>query len=138
MTDTPNPETPNGGVRAPLPSRRPSITRKLHWPPEGDARSSQSIYVTIGYDPKTAQPREIFYDSGYKSGSDMETLVSDLCIAISVFLQHEHITPDVLSKSMSQSFSFMTGKAAPASILGMLLDELRRPIALDDTSAGEP
>ena len=70
--------------------------------------------------------REIFYDGGYRSGSNMEALVSDLCIALSVMLQHEGVTAASLAKSMSTAFELHTGAEKPASILGLLLHELER------------
>ena len=108
--------------RTPLPPRRPSETRKLQW-------AGKTIYVTIGYDAGHTRAREIFYDGGYRSGSDMEALVSDLCIALSVMLQHEDVTAASLARSMSTAFELHTGKAQPASILGLLLYELERPPA---------
>ena len=106
--------------RTPLPPRRPSETRKLQW-------AGQTVYVTIGYDEGHVHAREIFYDGGYRSGSDMETLVSDLCIALSVMLQHEGVTAASLAKSMSCAIELHTGREHPASILGLLLYELERP-----------
>ena len=108
--------------RIPLPPRRPSETRKLNW-------MGHSVFVTIGYDEEHARAREIFYDSGYKSGSDMEALVSDLCIALSVMLQHEGVTAARLARSMSTAFDLHTGEEKPVSILGLLLFELERPPA---------
>lgn len=104
-----------------LPSRRVSETRKLHW-------AERTIFVTIGYGGADhLEPREIFYNGGYRSGSDMEALVSDLCIALSVMLQHEGITAATLGKSMGEAFDLLTGDPVPASILGLLLEELSRP-----------
>ena len=108
--------------RTPLPPRRPSETRKLQW-------AGQTVYVTIGYDEGHVHAREIFYDGGYRSGSDMEALVSDLCIALSVMLQHEGMTAASLAKSMSSEVELRTGREHPASILGLLLYELERPPA---------
>ena len=36
-----------------------------------------AIHVTVGYDTDSLEPKEIFYSGGYRSGSDMEALVSD-------------------------------------------------------------
>ncbi|WP_419738559.1 hypothetical protein [Ruegeria sp.] len=108
--------------RIPLPDRRPGETRKLTW-------AGKTIFVTIGYGADHMTPLEIFYDSGYRSGSDMEALVSDLCIALSVMLQHEGVTAASLARSMSRAFDLRTGAEKPASILGLLLDELIRPPA---------
>lgn len=106
--------------RAQLPSRRPSETRRLAW-------AGRTIFVTVGYDPDGGAPKEIFYAGGYRGGSDMEILVSDLCIALSVMLQHEGVTAETLERSMSETFDLVTGDPAPASVLGVLLKELSRP-----------
>jgi len=108
--------------RIPLPSRRQNETRKLVW-------AGHSVFVTIGYDATRTHAREIFYASGCKDGSDLEALISDLCIALSVMLQHEGVTAASLAKSMSTAFDLHTGEKKPASILGLLLRELERPPA---------
>ena len=125
--------------RTSLPTRRPNETRKLHW-------AGHSVFITIGYDKDHERAREIFYASGYKDGSDMEALVTDLCIALSVMLQHDDVTAVDLAKSMSTAFDLHTGKENPASILGLLLNELQRPPiwsaelanALQDTDENTP
>ena len=109
------------GPRRRLPPRRHSETRRLAW-------AGQTIHVTVGYDDRL-QPKEIFYAGGYRSGSDMEALVSDLCIALSVMLQHDGVTAAALGKSMGETFDVRTGEPMPASILGLLLEELARPPA---------
>ncbi len=106
--------------RAHLPSRRPSETRRLAW-------AGRTIFLTVGYDPDGGAPKEIFYAGGYRGGSDMEILVSDLCIALSVMLQHEGVTAETLERSMSETFDLVTGDPVPASVLGVLLRELSRP-----------
>ena len=103
-----------------LPNRRYSETRKLFW-------KERTIYLSVGYGPDGLEPREVFYSEGYKGGSDMATLVSDLCIALSVMLQHEGVTVASLRKSMGETFDVRTGDPMPASILGLLLEELSRP-----------
>lgn len=112
--------TTRAGRRRRLPNRRFSETRKLAW-------SGRTIFVTVGYGRDGLEPREIFYSAGYSSGSDMEALVSDLCIALSVMLQHEGVTAATLGRSMGETFDLRTGDPMPASILGLLLDELSRP-----------
>ena len=110
----------NTGARRRLPERRLSETRRLVW-------AGQTIHVTVGHGPDSLEPREIFYAGGYRSGSDMEALVSDLCVALSVMLQHEGVTAAALRKSMGDTFDVRTGEPMPASILGLLLEELTRP-----------
>ena len=106
--------------RTSLPQRRPNETRKLQW-------AGHSVFITIGYDKDHERAREVFYSGGYKDGSDMEALVTDLCIALSVMLQHDDVTAADLARSMSVAFELHTGKKKPASILGLLLNELQRP-----------
>ena len=113
-------EAKSAGKRRRLPERRRSENRKL-------VRGGQTIYLTVGYGPDGLEPKEVFYADGYRSGSDMEALVSDLCIALSVFLQHEGVTVASLRKSMGQTFDLRTGDPMPASILGLILEELSRP-----------
>ena len=103
-----------------LPNRRFCETRKLTW-------RERTIYVNVGYDEDGLEPREVFYADGYRSGADMEALVSDLCIAISVMLQHDGVTAATLRKAMGVAFDLVTGDPMPASILGLLLEELSRP-----------
>ncbi|MXX87995.1 MAG: hypothetical protein F4213_18775 [Boseongicola sp. SB0677_bin_26] len=108
------------GARRRLPPRRHSETRRLAW-------AGNTIHVTVGYGPDGIEPREIFYSDGYCSGSDMQALVSDLCIALSVMLQHEGVTAATLRRSMGRAFDLRTGEPMPASVLGLLLEELSRP-----------
>ncbi len=110
--------TRTGRVR--LPDRRAAETRRLRW-------ADRTVHITIGYDPEHLEAREIFYSGGCRAGSDMDTLVGDLCIALSVVLQHEGVTAGALAGSMGTAFDALTGEERPASILGLLLEELARP-----------
>ena len=128
--DTPNtgchdPAPHEAGPRHRPPARRHAETRRIRW-------KDQTVHISIGYDASGLEPVEIFYSAGYRSGADMETLVSDLCIALSVMIQHEGITAARLCKSMSTAFDLRTGKREPGSILGLLLTELERPPAWAD------
>ena len=111
---------PAAGSRQRLPNRRYSENRKMFW-------KERTIYLSVGYGPDGLAPKEVFYADGYRSGSDMEALVSDLCIAVSVMLQHDGVTAATLRKSMGVAFDQRTGDPMPASILGLLLEELSRP-----------
>ena len=117
------------GQRPPLPPRRRSEARRIEWvSPLNPDGWPQKIYVTIGYDEADAlTPREIFYDAGYKSGSDMETLLRDLCIVLSVLLQHDGVAIDIFMSSISREVNMRTDQVAMGSIVGVLLQELRRP-----------
>ena len=113
------------GTRRQPPARRLSETRRVRW-------QERTVHIAIGYDDSGLRPLEVFYNAGYRSGSEMEALISDLCIALSVMLQHEEVTARHLSRSMSRAFSERTGQAEPASVLGVLLTEIMRPPAWAD------
>jgi hypothetical protein len=117
------------GQRNPLPPRRRSEARRIEWiSPLNPDGWPQKIYVTIGYDEADAlTPREIFYDAGYKSGSDMETLLRDLCIVLSVLLQHDGVELDLFMSSISREVNIRTDQAEMGSIVGVLIKELNTP-----------
>ena len=117
------------GQRKRQSTRRRSEARRIEWiSPLNPDGWPQKIYVTIGYDEADAlTPREIFYDAGYKSGSDMETLLRDLCIVLSVLLQHDGVELDLFMSSISREVNMRTDQVAMGSIVGVLLQELRTP-----------
>jgi hypothetical protein len=117
------------GQRKPLPPRRRSEARRIEWiSPLNPDGWPQKIYVTIGFDEADAlTPREIFYDAGYKSGSDMETLLRDLCIVLSVLLQHDGVNLDLFMSSIAREVNGRTDQVEMGSIVGVLLQELNAP-----------
>lgn len=78
-----------------------------------------SLFLTIGFDPDTGRPSEVFYAEGFRSGSDLEFLVVDACIVISVALQSGIPAKD-LSKSLSRR-ELPDGSFTHASILALIL-----------------
>lgn len=74
-------------TRRRLPNRRLTETRHVvHRTPDG---RETPLAVSIGYDPaEPARPREVFYDAGYRSGAELEFAVQDLCVVLSLLLQH--------------------------------------------------
>ena len=66
-------------ARQRLPNRRPVITHSLDY-------SGDRYHVSVGYD-LTAQPKEVFI-RGSKSGSDMDSLLDDVAVVVSVALQN--------------------------------------------------
>ena len=129
MTMTDVFKTPRkAGARVKPAPRRLSETRKLSWTPPNNPDAAQTtIFVTISFDASGLRPLDIFYDSGYRSGSDLEALVSDICIIMSVFLQHEDIDLATFTKSVSTGMDHRFGTERAASIVGVLLDELQKP-----------
>ncbi|MCI5040949.1 hypothetical protein WG622_17300 [Cognatishimia sp. D5M38] len=115
------------GNRVSLDPRRRSETRRIEWvSPLNRDGWTQKIYVTIGYDEDALTPREIFYDEGYKSGSDMETLLRDLCIVLSVFLQYDGIDINDFMGSISRELNHRTDQLDMGSIVGVLMHELKQ------------
>ena len=115
------------GTRQKLASRRLSETRKISWvSPANQNGWPQTIYITIGYDVDGITPREIFYDSGYKSGSDMEALISDVCILLSIVIQHDGVDLETFSKSLASETNERTKVEEMGSIVGVLLAELEK------------
>ena len=126
MSD-PKAPTPNAGDRITLPNRRRSEARKIAWrPPHNVDAPETTIHVTIGYADDGLRPVEIFYDAGYRSGSDRATEISDLCIMISVFIQHEGVTIDSLMRSLAQEKDVRSRSLEFGSTVGVCSNSLRR------------
>ncbi len=124
--------SPGGGIvpgRRRPPDRRRSETRRIRWAsPLVTNAPRKPIHVTVGYDAGTGRPIEIFYAAGYRSGSENETLVSDVCIVLSHMLQRDNMPdPAELLQALARERDPATGEERCASLVGMLLDELRRP-----------
>ncbi len=120
-------QTPIGERQAP-PSRRLSETRKIAWqPPSNPDAPETTIFVTIGYQGDGLTPLDIFYDSGYRSGSDLEALVSDICIILSVFLQHSGVDLTAFAKSVSSVTDLHKNDEVKGSLVGVFLEELQKP-----------
>lgn len=111
-----------------LPDRRPSETLKILF-------NNKSFYLNVGYDPKELdpetglnRPREVFYAHGFTSGSEIEFLVQDTCILISLLLQHGFY-PSQIAKSLSLAECFdpssQVYKDVEASTIGAIVLALR-------------
>ena len=100
-----------------LPNRRPSLTVPASW-------QGQNFTVTVGFDPDTGEPREVF--AGEAKGSMLAT-VSDACVALSIAMQNG-ATPDDLLRSMGRTADWvlrggeMVEAMVPASPIGAILD----------------
>ena len=111
-------------ARTRLPDRRPSHVETLEV-------GGQVITVSIGLDPATGQPREVFLNGG-KEGSQFDAMLADVATAPSVSLQFG--TPlHALAKSMGRApnVSTMPGSieqlaagSQPASFVGAVIDLL--------------
>ncbi len=112
-------------TRKRLPNRRPSYTETL----EVDG---QALTATVGFDPKSGQPCELFVSAG-KEGSMLDSLLADAAVAISVALQHG-VPPAALAKSVGRLSNGGIATAdldrlqpgrRPASLIGAALDLLQ-------------
>lgn len=107
-------------VRHTLPTRRFSETRRVV------LNGSNKVYLTIGYDPAEPDcPREIFYSGGFRSGSDLEYQMQDVCVMLSLLLQHG-VEPLAIAKSMARRETAM-GELEYATIVGCITEELSNP-----------
>ncbi|PRX29007.1 hypothetical protein SAMN05216257_10488 [Meinhardsimonia xiamenensis] len=102
-------------MRQRLPERRPSETRVISW-------RGGEIAVTIGLDPATGAPREVFA-SGFRYGSDVAAALDDACVVISLALQWGARAED-LQRSLGRvevaTFSGLEVEAA--SVIGAVVD----------------
>ncbi len=112
-------------ARKRLPNRRPSHTETL-------AVAGQTFTATVGFDPKTDRPCEVFMTAG-KEGSLINAMLADAAVVISVALQHG-ISAQSLAKSVGRlpegpvtPADLDPGQPArlPASPIGAALDLLR-------------
>lgn len=104
-------------MRTPLPQRRSNITRAVEW-------NNHAFTVTIGLDPATWQPAEVFADTS--KGGDMAAALADACVVISLALQHG-ITPADLGKSLGRVPVLWgeEGQDAPASPIGAIVEAIQ-------------
>lgn len=102
-----------------LPTRRPNLTHVVSW-------GGHEFTVTVGFDPATGQPREVFADTA--KGGHMQATIADACVWASIALQHG-VTPEGLAKSLGEVPVLVgdaegRGTTRPASPLGAIADLL--------------
>lgn len=104
--------------RTPLPARRRNETREI-------TLGAATFAVCIGFD-DAGTPREVFA-TGPREGSDMQAVVSDACVLISIALQHG-IEPDALAHSLGRVPRWVNGEEGdgPASVIGLIVEALGR------------
>ncbi len=93
-------------ARQRLPNRRPSHSETLEV-------GGQKVIATVGFDPETGQPREIFMAAG-KEGSLINALLADAAVVISIALQHG-IPAAALAKTVGR---LPSGPVTPADLEG--------------------
>ena len=99
-------------TRQRLPNRRKNETV--------DVTHDGRVYaVTLGFDPATGEVREIFTQG--KVGSDMDAILADTSILLSIMLQH-----GVQPSSFVGSMGRLGASGEPASVIGRLAGLLVR------------
>ena len=103
-------------TRATLPQCRPNITRVVQW-------DGHEFSVTIGIDPATGQPAEVFADTA--KGGQMQATIADACVVISIALQHG-VTAADLAKSLGRVPVLWgdEGATQPASPVGAVVEAI--------------
>ncbi len=87
-----------------LPNRRPSHTETLEV-------AGQTFTATVGFDPKTDRPGEVFLTAG-KEGSLINAMLADAAVVISVALQH-----GIPARSLAKSIGRLPeGPVTPADL----------------------
>lgn len=104
-------------MRQRLPDRRPCETRAMVW-------RGVEIAVTVGFDPASGEPREVFA-TGYRYGSDLAAALDDACVVISLALQWGARVAD-LQRSLGRVEVPAPGglTVEPASVIGAVVDLL--------------
>ena len=95
-----------------LPTRRPNKTVDV-------VHDGRAYAVTLGFEPTTGEVREIFTQG--KVGSDMDAILADTSILLSILLQH-----GVQPSSFAGSMGKLGPGGEPASIIGRLTALLMR------------
>ena len=94
--------------RTRLPNRRPQITETL-------VVGGQVVQASVGFDPATGRPRELFL-TGAKDGTDLAAILDDASVALSVALQHG-VPPAALVTSWSATpINSTPGSTTPSPI----------------------
>lgn len=96
-----------------LPPRRLTVTNNIEW-----ARRAWSI--SVGFD-DALKVREIFAD-GHKSGTELEAILDDACILISMLLQAGASIQDLAEKLGREGVDpSAPASSIPSSILGLAI-----------------
>lgn len=112
--------------REELPERRRSIQWKVE-------HNGMHFFLTFGYY-DDGRIGEVFA-AGNKQGSEMQHLIDDSCIMISIMLQHG-LPATVVERSMGTVPCGFDGKdERPASVLGTILAAVRAAGWLEDAVA---
>jgi ribonucleoside-diphosphate reductase alpha chain len=117
-------------IRTRLPNRRPTIIEEVDV-------GGLPMTVTVGLDPETLAPREVFLAGG-KAGSAFDAIASDAAVVLSIALQHG-VAAEALAHSIAriplgptrpEDLDGRPVPTMPASPVGAALDVLAHTSAL--------
>jgi hypothetical protein len=120
-------------ARARLPNRRACFTRLFAWRDDG-------YMLSVGMDDQ-GRAREVFVD-GPKQGSDMEAIIDDACVLLSILLQHGESAAEVYGH-LGREGVFVDGVPPEALEDGLedlgaasIIGEIARQVVAEEASAG--
>ncbi len=129
-------ESPEDGMSSIEPAISQTPRQRLPNPRECHTETlavdGQSFEATVGFDPKSGQPREVFLNGG-KEGSQVDAMLSDAATVLSVALQFG-VPVAALAKSVGRgpdtsttprSLDQFNAGNRPASPIGAALDLLQ-------------
>lgn len=97
-------------TRAALPDRRQGIVRKVQW-------AGRTYHVGFGFD-QYGQAREAFADAR-RTGTDMQALLSDACILLSLLAQHG-MTFSEIAAALGENRVEGADVGPPSSVIGAI------------------
>lgn len=102
-----------GAQRRRLPNRRLAVTETINV-------NGHALQATIGFDPATGAPQELFL-SGAKDGTHLAAILADTAVILSVAMQCG-IPASALGRSVARLPGVPVEPATAASIIGAALD----------------
>lgn len=96
-------------TRITLPDRRRAVTQKVTY--ETSLGGKVEVLVTFGLSSDETHVVELFC-ADFKSGTDLHALVMDVCVTLSLLMQHGYRAPMLLAR--------LAGK--PRSLAGQLME----------------
>ena len=92
----------------PRPNRLPSVNIRAGW-------HNYQFHVGVSLDPDTAEPVDVFYSDGMKSGTDLLHTVQDTCILLSLLMRSGVPLADVADR--------LSNDGVGAAIIAAVLEE---------------
>ena len=92
----------------PRANRLPSVNIRASW-------HNHLFHVGVSLDPQTAEPVDVFYADGMKSGADILTQAQDMCVVLSMLMRCGVPLADVADR--------LSNDGVGAAIIAAVLEE---------------